>query len=62
MPIGETLLLGGAGLVRTGLGLAGALDRTLPETWLGRSRLNATFIWPSVVGIRSIARSSVTEL
>jgi RHS repeat-associated protein len=49
--IGETVLLGGAGLVRTGLGLAGALEGALPETWLGRSLLNATFTWPSVVGI-----------
>ena len=49
--IGETALLGGAGLVKAGLGITGALDGALPTTWLGNAALNASLTWPSVVGI-----------
>jgi hypothetical protein len=49
--IGETALLGGAGLIKTGLGVTGLLDGALPETWLGNSALNALLTWPAAVGI-----------
>jgi RHS repeat-associated protein len=49
--IGETALLGGAGLVKTGLGATGLLDGALPETWLGNAALNASLTWPAAVGI-----------
>jgi RHS repeat-associated protein len=49
--VGETLLLGGAGLVKTGLGATGLLDGALPETWLGNAALNSLLTWPAGVGI-----------
>ena len=57
---GETLLLGGAGLIKTGLGAAGGFETTLadgttvstlPESFLGNAGVNAAVTWPALVGI-----------
>ncbi len=57
---GETALLGGAGLIKTGLGAAGAFETTLadgttvsalPESFLGNAGVNAAVTWPALVGI-----------
>ncbi|MDA8068704.1 MAG: RHS repeat-associated core domain-containing protein [Actinomycetota bacterium] len=59
--VGETGLLGGAGLIKTGLGAAGVFETTLadgttispalPESFLGKAGINAALTWPTLVGI-----------
>lgn len=51
LSVGETALFGGAGLVKAGLGATGALEGTLPKSFLGNAALNGLVTWPSAVGI-----------
>jgi hypothetical protein len=44
--------------LRTGLGLAGALDDVLPQTWLGNAVLNGFFVLPGELGSAWRARST----
>ena len=49
--LGENALLGGAGLIKTGLGLAGVFGDALPGSFLGNAGVNLAVTWPALAGI-----------